>query len=345
MNNVDLHPAISECRVFKTPLELDVLRYTNKVSSEAHKEVMRRIRSGMKEYQLESIFQHYAYFVGGARFMSYSCICASGNNGATLHYGHAGAPNNKTILDGDMCLFDMGAEYCCYASDITCSFPVKGKFTEDQKIIYNAVLKSSRAVLAAVKPGVCWVEMHKLADRIHLEELVKHGLLKGDVNEMMEKRLGAIFMPHGLGHFLGIDTHDVGGYLSHCPARSELPGLKSLRTARVLAENMVLTIEPGVYFIDALLDKALKDPEVSKFFVPDVISRFRNFGGVSSLVHKLEMSLIVWHLQVRIEDDIAVTATGAELLTDVPRTVEEIEQLMAEGQKVDVPFPQQKLIK
>ncbi len=88
-------------------------------------------------------------------------------------------------------------------------------------------------------------------------------------------------MPHGLGHFLGIDTHDVGGYLDHCPPRSTLPGLKSLRTARVLDENMVLTIEPGVYFIDALLDKALQNPTVKDFFVPEAIARFRNFGGVS----------------------------------------------------------------
>lgn len=281
MDNEVLHPAISECRVFKTPLELDVMRYTNRISSAAHREVMKKIRPGMTEYQLESIFQHYCYYTGGARFMSYTCICAAGENGAVLHYGHAGAPNDTTVRNGDMCLFDMGCEYYCYASDITCSFPVSGVFTGDQKKIYNAVLKASRAVMAAVKPGVSWVDMHLLADETQLSELIKCGLLQGDLSEMMKERLGAVFMPHGLGHFMGIDTHDVGGYQKDSPSRPKEAGLKSLRTARVLEAGMVITIEPGIYFIDALLDKALQDPKISKFLVPQEISRFRSFGGVS----------------------------------------------------------------
>lgn len=109
-------------------------------------------------------------------------------------------------------LFDMGGEYCCYASDITCSFPANGKFTNEQKVIYNAVLKANRAVMTAMKPGVCWVDMHMLAERVQVEELCKAGILTGDVDAMMKVRMGAVFFPHGLGHFMGIDTHDVGGY-------------------------------------------------------------------------------------------------------------------------------------
>uniref|UniRef100_A0A2C9L303 Peptidase M24 domain-containing protein n=1 Tax=Biomphalaria glabrata TaxID=6526 RepID=A0A2C9L303_BIOGL len=135
-----------------------------------------------------------------------------GHNGSILHYGHSGAPNSKRLEDGDICLLDMGAEYYCYGSDITCSFPANGKFTQDQKAIYDAVLAANRAVLAAVRPGVSWVDMHKLAERVLLEHLVQLGLLKGNVEDMMRVRLGAVFMPHGLGHFLGIDTHDCGGY-------------------------------------------------------------------------------------------------------------------------------------
>ncbi|XP_074896162.1 xaa-Pro dipeptidase isoform X2 [Buteo buteo] len=261
----------------------------------------------------ECLFQHYCYARGGMRHTSYTCICGSGENSSVLHYGHAGAPNDRTIEDGDLCLFDMGGEYYCYGSDITCTFPANGKFTPDQRAIYEAVLKSSRAVMKAVKPGVAWPDMHRLADRVHLEELTKIGILKGNVDDMVKVHLGAIFMPHGLGHLLGIDVHDVGGYPEGVE-RIDLPGLRSLRTARSLEQGMVLTIEPGIYFIDHLLDQALRDPAQSCFINNDVLQRFRGFGGV------------------RIEDDIAVTASGMELLTCVPRTVEEIEAFMAEGQ-------------
>ncbi|KAH9495541.1 hypothetical protein Btru_013529 [Bulinus truncatus] len=323
VNNEILHPEITECRVFKTDLELQALRYANKISSEAHVEVMKQVRPGMLEYQLESIFKHYCQYVGGLRQLSYTCICGSGHNGSVLHYGHAGAPNAKRLDNGDMCLLDMGAEYYCYASDITCSYPASGKFTEDQKAIYEAVLAANRAVLTAVKPGVSWVEMHKLAERVLLEHLVRLGLLKGNIEEMMKVRLAAVFMPHGLGHFMGIDTHDCGGYPEGTQRINE-PGLRSLRTVRTLEPRMVITIEPGCYFIDILLDRSLEDEHQREFFNEDVLRRFRHFGGV------------------RIEDDIAVTENGCELLTTVPRTVDEIERVMAEGRLQHQPLPQDK---
>ncbi|VDP72314.1 unnamed protein product [Schistosoma curassoni] len=131
-------------RLIKTDMELDVIRYTNRISSAAHRHLMRSIKPGMYQYQAESIFRHYCYFHGGMRHMSYTCIAATGCDCAVLHYGHAGKPNEHQILDGEMCLFDMGGEYYCYSSDITCSFPVNGRFTDDQKLIYNAVLCASR---------------------------------------------------------------------------------------------------------------------------------------------------------------------------------------------------------
>ena len=160
-----LWPVITELRVFKTPLELEVLRYVGVVSSEAHIAVMQATAQGMVEYQLESLFHHWCQFHGGCRFLSYTCICASGVNSAVLHYGHAGEPNARRLRQEDMCLFDMGGEYACYGADITTSFPVSGKFTPQQRVVYDAVLAAVYAVEDAMAPGVNWVDMHTLAYR------------------------------------------------------------------------------------------------------------------------------------------------------------------------------------
>lgn len=305
-----LHPIIAECRVIKSHYELDLLRYVNKISSAGHVEVMRAAKPCMKEYQLESLFWHYVYMNGGCRHVSYTCVCATGENSSTLHYGHAAAPNDRTIEDGDMALLDMGAEYHFYDSDITCSFPVNGIFTNDQRTVYEGVLNAQKAVIAAIKPGVSWIEMHKLAESKILGALIKADILNGDIEKMLEKRLGATFMPHGLGHFLGLDTHDPGGYLKGAK-RPTVAGLKSLRTTRLLEEGMVITVEPGCYFINSLIDQALKDPEIACFINCKEIERFRGFGGV------------------RLEDDIVVTATSCENLTDCPREISDVEAVMS----------------
>lgn len=305
-----LHPILTECRVLKSALELAVIQFANDISSEAHVEVMRKSKAGMKEYQLESLFLHHTYTYGGCRHCSYTCICATGGNSSTLHYGHAAAPNDKSLEDGDMALLDMGAEYHFYGADITCSFPVNGKFSGDQSLVYNAVLRAHDAVISNMRPGVCWVDMHKLSERIILESLKEGGLLLGDVDAMVQERVGAVFLPHGLGHFLGIDTHDPGGYLKGAERPKE-PGLKSLRTSRKLLEGMVITVEPGCYFIDALLLPAMRNAQTSKFFNHEQISRFRGFGGV------------------RIESDVYVTSNGCVNMSKCPREIKEIEAVMA----------------
>nr|AKF43196.1 metallopeptidase M24 family protein [Geranium maderense] len=305
-----LHPILTECRVIKSDLELAVIQFANDISSEAHIEVMRTTRVKMKEYQLESMFMHHTYMYGGCRHCSYTCICATGGNGAVLHYGHAAAPNERILEDGDMALLDMGAEYHFYGSDITCSFPVNGKFTIDQALIYNAVLESHNAVISSMKPGVSWIDMHKLAEKTILESLKKGFILVGDVGDMMAKRLGAVFMPHGLGHFMGIDTHDPGGYLKVLERPKE-PGLRSLRTVRELKEGMVITVEPGCYFIDAVLVPAMESSNTCMFFNRETIGRFKGFGGV------------------RIESDLYVTGDGCKNMTKCPRETWEIEAVMA----------------
>ncbi|XP_060515901.1 xaa-Pro dipeptidase [Cylas formicarius] len=309
-----LFPVIADLRVYKTPLEIRVIKYVVAVSSYAHRRIMKMIKPGDWEYQAESEFLNICYKKGGCRHASYTCICGSGVNGAILHYGHAGAPNKSPIQDGVLCLFDMGANYFGYAADITCTFPANGKFTDDQRLIYEAVLKANFAVQKAAKPGVSWVDMHLLANRVMLKEMKTIGLLKGNLDDMIESGLAAIFQPHGLGHLMGLDVHDVGGYLASNPKRPEKLGLNKLRTARVLEANMVLTIEPGCYFIDPLLDKALQDEKLSQYLVPEVLERFRGFGGV------------------RIEDDVLITENGVLNLTCVPRTVEEIEDWINNNQ-------------
>jgi Xaa-Pro dipeptidase len=309
-----LHPELVECRVLKSPEEIELLRWVNRISSDAHTEVMRRCRPGMMEYQLESWFLHEVYSRGGCRFTAYTCICGCGPHASVLHYGHQGAPNDGPLGDGDIFLNDSGAEYHGYASDITCSFPVNGRFSADQRAIYEAVLAANRAVQRAMKPGVAWPDMHRLAERVVAERLLAMGLLRGSLEDLLKSHVPALFMPHGLGHLIGLDVHDPGGYPDGTE-RIDEPGIRALRCGRELKAGMVITVEPGIYFIDALLDPFLADPKTAHHLDADVLARFRGFGGV------------------RIEDDVLVTESGSENLTSVPREVGAVEAAMAEGRE------------
>ena len=221
VNSTTLWDLACEARVFKSPGELALLKYVARVSSEAHLAVMQHAGavygggapapgkpSALTEGQLESLFHHWCYYHGGCRFQSYTCICASGVNGSVLHYGHAGEPNARTLTPTDLCLFDMGGEYHGYGADITCSFPASGKFSDDQGLLYDATFAAWKGVLDGARPGVSWVSLHEVAYREMLAVLLRGGVLQGDLQEMMDANLGATFMPHGLGHFLGIDTHE-----------------------------------------------------------------------------------------------------------------------------------------
>uniref|UniRef100_A0A7S0XDB6 Xaa-Pro dipeptidase n=1 Tax=Chromulina nebulosa TaxID=96789 RepID=A0A7S0XDB6_9STRA len=309
-----LFHALSSARVLKSDYEIEVMRYCAYIASNAHVEVMRLAKPGLYEYELEAKFRYEIYSKGGCRRCAYTSICACGPNSAVLHYGHAGAPNDRKLLDNDMALLDMGAEYHGYVSDITCSYPISGHFTSDQSAIYNGVLAAQRIVFESAKPGFSWPTCHKLAELEIIKALVSIGILyNASPIQLQEFGLGAVFFPHGLGHLIGCDTHDVGGYIEGTPSRHSNPGLNKLRTARVLEENMVLTNEPGCYFIDALLDNAIKDPNKSQYINTNVLERFRGFGGV------------------RIEDVFVVTATGVDNLTTCPRLIEEVESVKAGG--------------
>jgi Xaa-Pro dipeptidase len=165
-----------------------------------------------------------------------------------------------------------------------------------------------------MKPGVAWTDCHLLAEREIVKALAAAQVLhNGDIELYIEKELGAIFFPHGLGHLIGCDVHDVGGYLQGAPNRSQRPGLSKLRTSRILEIGMILTNEPGCYFIDALIDAALANEEQARYLNQDVINRFRGTGGV------------------RLEDVVLVTADGCECLSTCPRLVEEVEEVIQGG--------------
>ena len=336
IDTTTLFARLVECRVIKSAAEIELMKYTNYISSLAHVATMRTCRPNMMEYQLESTFLHHTYYHGGCRHVAYTCICGCGPNSSILHYGHAGRPNSGRLLrTGDMALLDMGGEYHCYASDITCSYPVDGTFTSDQRSIYESVLRAQIAVIGKLKPGVSWVDMHHVAEREILAGLVECGVLVMPPNnnnnhddddndddddnvddviaKMIDVDLGAVFMPHGLGHLIGLDVHDVGGYAPNTPPRSSRPGLKKLRTSRIMESGMVITVEPGCYFIDVLLDMALTDTRQGQYINNERLQDFRGFGGV------------------RLEDDIWITDIGCVNLTQCPRAIDEVVHVMKGG--------------
>jgi len=324
LDKTTMYPLAVAGRVRKTDKELDVIRYVTKVSSEAHRRVMLAAKAGMMEYQASSIFTYYCYMYGGCRERGYIPICPSGDRCKLLHYGGQSAPNDKQIQDGDLCLFDMGGEYHCYVTDITTTFPVNGKFTQVQKTTYEMVLDTVHAVVNRIRPGFTWREARIVCYRALLRNLVEQGLLVGSVDDMYDAKLHRIFMPHGIGHFIGGDVHDVGGNASYwCWSDSEAKDIDwydpDLEWCP-LEKNMVLTIEPGCYYNNVLLDPALADPIQGKFMVRSEIDKYRGIGGV------------------RVEEVFIVTSDGCEIISDVPRTVTEIEAYMKNPPPSDIPF-------
>jgi len=302
----ELEDAITHCRVFKTDWELDQMRESARVNNIAHTEVLKALKPGQYEYELKAVFD-YHQIRNGLTQDAYNGIFASGNNSAILHY----VENNQKVKDGDLFLIDAGYEYRGYASDYTRTYPANGKFSAPQAAIYEAVLEAQKQVIEAAEPEVQMEDLHIQAARIMMQGLKDYGLLKGSIDDLMENDVFALFFPHGLGHFLGLDTHDVGGYPKGVE-RIDRPGIKYLRTRRNLQPGMVITIEPGIYFIPALLKPALEDTEKSQFLNGSKLKEMFDFGGV------------------RIEDNLIITDDGYENLTDVPKEREEIEQVMGE---------------
>ena len=226
---VDVRSIVDPLRLVKDAHEIALMRKAATVSSAAHARAMAKARPGWHEYQVEAELMH-EFLQGGAQAVAYGSIVASGPNACVLHY----RDNDRVMRDGDLLLIDAGCEYRSYASDITRTFPVNGRFTPAQKAVYEVVLAAQTASLEAVKPGVAFHDYHKAAERVIAQGLVDLGLITGPVDAALEDGSYKRCYMHRAGHWLGLDVHDAGLY--------QVKG-ESMR----LAPGMVLTVEPGCY--------------------------------------------------------------------------------------------------
>lgn len=225
---VALGHILHDLRLYKTRDELRVMRRAAKIAAEAHVRAMRTVRPGMNEHEVEAELLH--TFRRHGAVPSYEPIVGGGANGCVLHY----RANNAELKDGDLLLIDAGAEYQCYASDITRTFPVNGKFSTEQRALYDLVLAAQRAAIAEVRPGRPFGAYHVAAVRVITAGLIRLGLLKGSVDKNIREQTYRRFYMHKTGHWLGLDVHDVGDYRVDGEDRELEPG-------------MVVTVEPGIY--------------------------------------------------------------------------------------------------
>ncbi|KAK0622735.1 putative Xaa-Pro aminopeptidase [Immersiella caudata] len=297
-----LKEAIEVSRVVKDEFELAMIAKANAVSEKAHVAVLKKVKHAQNERELEAIFLGEC-ISRGARHQAYHGIFASGRSAATLHYVH----NNAPMADKLNLLLDSGAEWDCYASDITRTFPINGKFSKESREIYDIVLKMQLECIAALKEGVLWDDVHLLAHKIAIDGLLELGILKGDKEEILANRTSVAFFPHGLGHYLGMDTHDTGGN-----PRYDDPDtmFRYLRVRGTLPAGSVITVEPGIYFCNFIIEPYLRDEKHSKYIDASVLEKYWDVGGV------------------RIEDNIVITKEGSENLTTVVKTVEDMEQII-----------------
>ena len=226
---LDLDHLLHDLRLYKSAAEIRIMHQAGKISAAAHVRAMQLCKPGVTEYQLEAEIQH-EFARSGARFPAYNSIVGAGKNGCVLHY----VENKDAIKDGDLVLIDAGCELEHYASDITRTFPASGKFSKEQKALYEVVLKAQLAAIDVIKPGNHWNQFHDATVKVITEGLLKLGLLKGTLAKLIKSEAYKDFYMHRAGHWLGMDVHDVGDY-------------KVSEEWRVLEKGMVMTVEPGIY--------------------------------------------------------------------------------------------------
>jgi Xaa-Pro aminopeptidase len=283
---MDVRVLLNEMRLIKDADEIAIMQRAATISAHAHARAMRCAKPGLREYHLDAELLH-EFRRNGSQFPAYGSIVATGANACVLHY-RAG---DAELRDGDLVLIDAGCELDSYASDITRTFPVNGKFSGPQKTLYEIVLAAQQAAMAATKPGLRFIDGHDASVKVLSQGMLDTGLLDknkvGTLDDVLAKGDYRHFYMHRTGHWLGMDVHDVGDYRDAAPAGEEKPW-------RTLQAGMVLTIEPGIYV--------------------------RPTEGVPEEF---------WNIGIRIEDDALVTEEGCKLLThEAPKTITEIEAVM-----------------
>jgi len=310
----ELIKGVVKLKEIKSEEEIVEIEKAVDIAYEMHTTSMRMaVKPGRVEQEIAGTIEGISLALGGP--VSFPIILSQ--DGQTLH-NHC---HDKVLKVGRMMVTDAGAEtHECYDSDITRTVPVGGKFNERQAEIYQIVLDANMAAIEAIKPGLKYREVHFLAARVLIDGLKKAGLMKGDTDAALEAEAHTLFMPHGLGHQMGMDVHDMEGlgenYVGYDEntKRATNFGTAYLRLGKELKPGIVLTVEPGIYFIPDLIDQFRAEGKFMDFVNYDKLETYKDFGGI------------------RIEDDILVTETGYRVLgKPIPKTIAEVEAVMAEG--------------
>jgi len=306
----ELIKAVVAMRSIKDKYEIEEIEKAVGIAYDMHTTAMKMAKPGVIEREIAGAVEGISLAQGGP--VSFPVILSM--DGQTLHNHYHG-----NVLElNRMMVTDAGAETTMhYASDITRTVPVGGKFNQRQKEIYEIVLDTILTTTNAIKPGVYYKDIHLLAAKTIASGLINLGLMKGDADEIVSQGAHALFFPHGLGHMLGLDVHDMEGLgenfvgYDETVQRSSQFGLAFLRLARELKPGFVLTNEPGLYFIPALVDQWKSEGKFTDFINYEKVETYKDFGGI------------------RIEDDILVTADGCKVLgKPIPKTVTEVEDIM-----------------
>ncbi len=304
--------AVAEQRAVKSKEEIDEIEKAISIAYEMHVSAMMFTKQGMIEREIAGFIEGIALSMGNG--ISFPPIFSK--HGETLHNHYY---NNK-LKNGDIVVCDCGAESLLhYASDITRTFPVSGKFTQMQKEIYEIVLLAQLSAIKYIKPGISYRDVHLIASNVIAEGLKALGLMKGDIKEAVKQGAHALFFPHGLGHLLGLDVHDLEnfgesnfGYDKKFKRSSQF-GLKSLRYAKALVPGIVITVEPGIYFIPQLIEKWKAEKKFIDFIDYQKLEAYKSFGGI------------------RIEDNLLVTNYGCKILgKPIPKTIDDVEAISSD---------------